>query len=132
MPLTEINVKLKVPGRSLIVHFAFVASLNYILTCVPYVELCNSACREAEPPHLFGLFCVPSCALACRGTARTPLTLSVLRMWTRTHRRTITRVLVRPRRSLVPLVQDVKCKRAVYRVDGSSVWLRGCPLVVAI
>lgn len=41
--------------------------------------------REANSLHLFGLFCVPFCALACRGTVRAPLTLSVLRMWMRNH-----------------------------------------------
>lgn len=89
-------ITILVLSYSLIIHFTFVLSLIYILTCVSYVELCNSACREAKPPHLFGLFCVPSCDLACRGTARTPLTLSVLRMWMRKHCRTISHILIRP------------------------------------
>lgn len=47
------------------------------------------AWREAKSLHLFGLFCVPSCALACRGTVRLPLTLSVLRMWMWNHLHTV-------------------------------------------
>lgn len=44
---------------------------------------------EAKSLHLFGLFCVPFCALACRGTVRLPLTLSVLRMWMWNHLHTV-------------------------------------------
>lgn len=35
----------------------------------------------SNSPHLYGLSFVRSCAIACRGTVRLPLTRSVLRMW---------------------------------------------------
>lgn len=123
-----------------IMHFTFVVSLNYILTCVLYVKLCNSACRETKQPHLFGLFCVPSCDLACRGTARTPLTLSVLRMWMRNHCRTITHILIRPCWSCCPCARCFETGQTVaqnwtfYRMDG-SVYCRlfiSYPLVAGI
>lgn len=124
-------------SHSLIVPFTFVVSLNYFLTCVSSVELCNSACRETKPPHLFGLFCVPSCALACRGTARAPLTLSVLRMWMRTPSSS-----QHSRPFLSPLVVCFPCASCFkagqnwtfYQMDGSKVCTPGisCPLVVGV
>lgn len=124
-------------SHSLIMHFTFVVSLNYFLTCVSSVDLCNSACRETKQPHLFGLFCVPSCALACRGTTRAPLTLSVLRMWMQ---KPLSSPNSRPFLSL--LVICFPCARCFrtgqnctfYQMDGSKVCTPGisCPLVVGV
>lgn len=121
-------------SHSPIMHFTLVVSLNFFLTCVSSVELCNSACRETKQPHLFGLLCVPSCASACRGTARTPLTLSVLRMWMR---KPSSSQISRPFLSL--LVVCFPCARCFktgqdctfYQMDGSKVGI-SCPLVGGI